>query len=100
VNVTVRLYAELARRLNDGQRIRRMELPSGSTVGDLLQTLQVPFENGLIVGLNGSLASRAAALKDGDELELLTVMEGGVGCQVSGARQGASRDTRNLTPET
>ena len=77
VNVTVRLYAELARLLNNGQRMRKVELADGSTVGDLLGTLQVPFENGLIVGLNGSLASRAAALKDGDELELMTVMEGG-----------------------
>ena len=77
MNVTVRLYAELARLLNNGQRMRKVELADGSTVGDLLGTLQVPFENGLIVGLNGSLASRAAALKDGDELELMTVMEGG-----------------------
>lgn len=75
--VTVRLYAELARLLNGGQRMRKVELAEGSTVGDLLSTLKVPFEHGLIVGLNGSLAPRGAALHDGDELELMTVMEGG-----------------------
>src|SRR5918911_2022328 len=77
MKVAVRFYAELARRLNGGQRERTVELAEGSTVGDLLGLLKVPLENGLIVGLNGSLAHRAANLHDGDELELMTAMEGG-----------------------
>src|SRR5919202_1448763 len=77
MKVAVRFYAELARRLNGGQRERTVELAEGSTVGDLLGLLKVPLENGLIVGLNGRLAHRAASLHDGDELELMTAMEGG-----------------------
>ena len=77
MNVTVRFYAELAKQVNEGKRQRTLELPTGATVADLLATLQVPFENGLIVGRNGSLADKSASLADGDELELMTVMEGG-----------------------
>jgi sulfur carrier protein ThiS len=77
MNVTVRFYAELARLVNAGQRQRTLELPAGSTVDNLLSTLRVPIQNGLIVGRNGELADRAAILADGDEVELMTVMEGG-----------------------
>jgi sulfur carrier protein ThiS len=77
MNVTVRFYAELARSVNGGRRQGTFEVPEGSTVDDLLGTLGVPFRNGLIVGRNGELANRAAVLADGDELELMTVMEGG-----------------------
>ena len=77
MRVRVRLYAELARSLGGGERHRSLELTDGSTVGDVLGTLAVPPEQGIIVGLNGRLADRASPLSDGDELELMTAMEGG-----------------------
>jgi sulfur carrier protein ThiS len=77
MTIKVRLYAELARRLGGGQRLRAVELPAGSSVGDLLAALDVPSQGGLIVGRNGKLADRSEALSDGDEVELMTAMEGG-----------------------
>lgn len=83
MQVRVRLYAELARLIGGGERQRAVELPSGSLVGDLLAVLGLPPERGVIVGLNGKLSDRSAPLSDGDEIELMTAMEGGdmgVGC--------------------
>src|SRR2546423_7108759 len=75
MQVQVRLYAELARSLGGGERQRTIELPAGSSVGDLLAKLAVPDEIGVIVGRNGQLADRATALAEGDKLELMTAME-------------------------
>jgi sulfur carrier protein ThiS len=77
MQIAVRLYAELARRLGGGERQVTVEVPDGSTVETLLARLGVPLEAGLIVGLNGQLAERSAALAAGDEIELMTAMEGG-----------------------
>jgi sulfur carrier protein ThiS len=77
MQIRVRLYAELARQLGGGQRERTVELPDGSTVGTLLASLAAPPELYLIVGRNGSLATRSTPLSDGDQLELMTAMEGG-----------------------
>jgi sulfur carrier protein ThiS len=71
------LYAELARSSPGAERQQTLELPAGSSVQDLLTSLALPSERGVIVGLNGKLADRSAALSDGDELELMTAMEGG-----------------------
>ena len=85
--VHVRLYAQLARRLAGGERERTVELPTGSSVADLLTALDVPAESTIIVGLNGTLAGRTALLSDGDQLELMTQMQGGnEGGQGSGVR--------------
>ena len=77
MQVQVRLYAELARSLGGGERQRTVELPAGSSVGDLLATLAAPDEIGVIVGRNGQLADRGTTLAEGDKLELMTAMEGG-----------------------
>jgi sulfur carrier protein ThiS len=78
MQIRVRLYAELVRQFGNGQRERTIELPDGSTVGSLLASLAAPPEMHVIVGRNGSLATRATLLADGDQLELMTAMEGGV----------------------
>jgi thiamine biosynthesis protein ThiS len=77
MNIRVRLYAELARSLPGGERQRTIELPAGSSVDDLLEALVLEPEQSIIVGLNGKLADRSAALSEGDELELMTAMQGG-----------------------
>jgi thiamine biosynthesis protein ThiS len=77
MNVKVRLYAELARSLPGGERQRTIALPAGSSVDDLLEALALEPEHGIIVGLNGKLADRSTALSEGDQLELMTAMQGG-----------------------
>ena len=77
VTVSVRLYAELARQLANGERQIQRELPVGSSVDDLLALLKVPADLGVIVGRNGTLAERSMALATGDKIELMTAMEGG-----------------------
>ena len=73
----VRLYAELAKSVANGQRQLDVELPNGSSIGDLLSHLNVPEEPAVIVGRNGRLAGPAESLSDGDRIELMTQMEGG-----------------------
>jgi len=75
--VSIRLHAELARRLSGGERQVQRELPTGSSIDDLLALLKVPADLGVIVGRNGTLAERSATLTDGDKIELMTAMEGG-----------------------
>jgi sulfur carrier protein ThiS len=77
MQIRVRLFAELARQFGDGERERTIELPDGSTVEDLLASLAAPPGMHVIVGRNGSLANRSAPLAEGDQLELMTAMEGG-----------------------
>ena len=78
MQVRLRLYADLARALGNGARVKPCDVPEGSTVEELLEQLRVAERPGLIVGLNGKLANRAARLAPGDEIELMTAMEGGV----------------------
>lgn len=77
IQLRVRLYAELARKLPGGGRAQLIELPAGSTVASLLAALDLASTEGLIVGRNGALASRATPLADGDEIEIMTAMQGG-----------------------
>jgi sulfur carrier protein ThiS len=77
MKVQLRLYADLARSLGGGVRVKPCDVPDGITIEELLRQLEVDERPGLIVGLNGKLANRAARLEPGDEVELMTAMEGG-----------------------
>jgi thiamine biosynthesis protein ThiS len=77
MRVQVHFYAELARSMGGGERQRTLELPPGTTVGELLTQLGRPPDLQVIVGLNGALVQPEQALAEGDTLELMTAMEGG-----------------------
>jgi hypothetical protein len=78
IAVTVTLFADLRRYLPPGvDGPHRRTIPAGSTVHDLLVAIGIPVDADLTVGLDGELADRTAALRDGADVMLLSPMEGG-----------------------
>jgi molybdopterin synthase catalytic subunit len=78
VRVTVRLFAGLRERAGTG--LRELELPDGTTVGDVYAALALGDEpSGLSYAVNREYAERGAELRDGDEVALLTPVSGGAG---------------------
>lgn len=54
-----------------------LDVPSGSTVADVLGRFELPPRRRIIVGLNGAAAAQETVLRDGDRLDLVTPMAGG-----------------------
>jgi molybdopterin synthase catalytic subunit len=78
VRVTVRLFAGLRERAGTG--LRELELPAGTTVGEVYAALALGDEpSGLSYAVNREYAERGAELRDGDEVALLTPVSGGAG---------------------
>jgi molybdopterin synthase catalytic subunit/molybdopterin converting factor small subunit len=76
VRVTVRLFAALRERAGTGRR--ELELPDGATAGDVFAALAIGAEPaGLSYAVNREYADRAHALRDGDEVALITPVSGG-----------------------
>ena len=72
------LFADLRRFLPRGaDGPQSYALPSGSTVGDLLDAIGVEAAYDVTVGVNGELADRGDVLPDGADVMLLSPMEGG-----------------------
>ena len=78
MRVRVVPYAELRRQLlPKGQDVLWLDLPDGTTVGDVIRQLDVKVTDRLIVGLDGAYAPADTPLHDNAELTLVTPMEGG-----------------------
>jgi sulfur carrier protein ThiS len=78
MRVRVVPYAELRRQLlPKGQEVLWLDLPDGTTVGDVIRQLDVKVVDRLIVGLDGVYATADTPLRDNAELTLVTPMEGG-----------------------
>lgn len=78
LSVKVRFFAHYRERA--GERDREVDLPAGSTVGDLLRALagegtDLPGEAS--VAVNHAYAGRDHALSDGDEVALIPPVSGG-----------------------
>ena len=55
-----------------------IEVSAATTVGDLLEAHGLDESRRLTLGVNDVLASRATQLRDGDTLEVLVPMSGGM----------------------
>jgi sulfur carrier protein ThiS len=78
MRVRVIPYAELRRQLlPKGQDTLWLDVPDGTTVGDVIRQLDVKVVDRLIVGLDGAYAPADTPLHDNAELTLVTPMEGG-----------------------
>jgi molybdopterin synthase catalytic subunit/molybdopterin converting factor small subunit len=76
VDVVVRLFAGLRERAGSGER--RVELPDGSTAGDVWAALELGEEpRGLLYAVNKEYADRGRPLSDGDEVALIPPVSGG-----------------------
>jgi len=79
VKVDVALFAHLSRFQPDGnagRRARTLELPDGTTVGDVITMLGLPDEP-RVVFVNSRHATDATTLADGDRLAIFPPVAGG-----------------------
>jgi len=78
MRVRVIPVAELKRQLlPQGGSSLWLDLPDGTTIGDVIRQLDVKVTDRLIVGLDGAYAPLNTPLHDNAELTLVTPMEGG-----------------------
>jgi molybdopterin synthase catalytic subunit/molybdopterin converting factor small subunit len=76
VRVTVRLFAGLRERAGTG--LRELDLPDGTTVGEVFAALALGAEpSGLSYAVNREYADRGVVLGDGDEVAVLSPVSGG-----------------------
>ena len=79
MRVTVKLFATLVR-FKDGSRAGRpfdVELPEGSIVQDLIDSLKIPVEETHVVFINNIIEERGSKLKDGDVVGMFPPVGGG-----------------------
>ena len=60
-----------------GHSARQIDVPSGSTIADALETADVGYD-GYSIALNGLGASSTTSVSDGDVLTLVPKVEGGL----------------------
>ena len=79
MKVEVNLYATLARYLPDEVRQgdHLMELPDGTTMGELLQQLQIPSEEAKLMFVDGVHADVDAVLREGNRVGIFPPVGGG-----------------------
>lgn len=79
MRVTVKLFATLVR-FKDGSRAGRpfeVDLPEGSLVQDLVNSLNIPIEETHIVFINNIIVETWSKLQDGDVVGLFPPVGGG-----------------------
>ena len=79
MKVQVELYATLSKFLPPGAEGRKavLELPEGTTVGDLLNRLGISAEMAALLLVNGTHQSPDTALKDGEVVAIFPPLAGG-----------------------
>ncbi len=77
MKVKVRLYGHLEWYSPGGRREHELEVPDGSSVGDVIRALGLPPAEVALVSVNGDRAEEGRRLRDGDELRILPVVSGG-----------------------
>ncbi len=79
MRIEINLYASLARYLPQpsSRKTCTLELPEGTTVGDLLKRLGIPEGTIKIVFVNGVHAKPQTVLHDGDRLGVFPPVAGG-----------------------
>lgn len=79
MTITVALYAGLARFLPTGAqgRTATIEVPSGSTVRDVIRHLGMSEDVACVPVVNGMRATADRALQDGETLSLFPPLAGG-----------------------
>jgi len=77
IEVSVRLFGFLRKfRPGDSDAFTELTVP-GSTVRDIIYTIGIPDSEPRIILLNGHHAPESAEVHDGDDLSLMTPVEGG-----------------------
>jgi len=77
VKVNIKFFAGLRKFSPDGEGYGALSVESDSTVGDILDHLNVPPEKPSIILINGVHGNRQSVLKDGDTLSVFPPVAGG-----------------------
>jgi sulfur carrier protein ThiS len=78
VRVTVTFMADMRRFApSDARDPHAYTLTSGAAVADLLSVIGIPPDLDVTVGVDGELAGRDTALREGADVLLVSPMEGG-----------------------
>ena len=79
MKIQLELYATLTKFLPPGSEGRKaiVELPDGSTIGDLLKRLSIPPEMTALLMVNGTHQPSETALKDGETIAIFPPLAGG-----------------------
>ena len=79
IEVQVFLHTTLVRFSPDGRKRKFMlQLPEGSTIGDLVKHLEVTHSADILLfGLNGDVATENSRLKSGDKVHVMMPVSGG-----------------------
>ena len=76
--IRVHLHTRLRRRTARGVvRELTVDLDPGASVADLLSTLELADQRGLMLVVNGRTAKPTRELEDGDEVHLIPALSGG-----------------------
>lgn len=78
ISVSVKLFGDLRKYAGKAAPdLLPIALPAGATVGELAAQIGIKPEDEMIAGVNGEQAEAATVLHDGDQVLLLSPMEGG-----------------------
>ena len=78
MNITVKLYSDLRAYLGDRTDPFEIDLPERANVAVLIRALGIDSQkHEIIVGINGELGNPESSLDEGDEVMLVTPMQGG-----------------------
>jgi molybdopterin synthase sulfur carrier subunit len=79
MKIDFRLFASLSRYLPEQRtgNLCTMEIPDGTTIGELLQRLGVPADVRKIIIVNGVHAGESQSLKEGDRIGVFPPVAGG-----------------------
>ncbi len=78
ITVSLKLFGDLRKYAARGAPASvPVSLPAGSTIADLASSLGMTAEDEVIAGVNNHQADTGTVLNDGDEVLLVSPMEGG-----------------------
>lgn len=80
IQIHVTAYGDLRRYIPAEQRDSgaSLSLPAGATVTQMLDALNLPYQNTWLIGVNDAVVGLDHALSDGDRIELMMPIGGGV----------------------
>ena len=80
IAIHVKAYGDLRRYLPEAERDSgaRVELPDGATLVQMLDVLHLPYQSAWLIGVNDEIVELHHLLKDGDEIELMLPIGGGM----------------------
>jgi sulfur carrier protein ThiS len=80
IAVLVKAYGDLRRYLPEAERDSgaRLALPEGATVTQLIDMLSLPYHSAWLIGVNDAVVDLDHPLRDGDEIELMLPIGGGL----------------------